>query len=439
MIKVGLPTVLVYGFDRLGEFNLVSTLYKEEGLQESVIFYGYESLNDFQLHFATHRPDVIVTIGGSRQDWSQLMDLANHRCIASKWCHYTSKPSAEKLANDSVTYATYWACGSFDRVFNVPDEPYFTVFTGAYKTGDRIWRTYEGVKNQTYPNWEWVVIDDSPEDHTETWQILQQIAKTDYRVRPYRMNPISGGNIGEVKNRACSMANGNWLIELDHDDYLLPELMETSVDAIKTYPDAGFLYTDVAEPYEDGEMRAYTQTIGPKEHWYANPNNTFVWSYGGHEWVDWNGTSYICHRYPEINPKTIRFNIGMPNHARIWKKEVYDRIGKHNRFISVTDDLELIIRTFLHTRMVHIKQMLYLQYNNRNSTVDNNVIDINRKARIIRDFYDEAIHNRIIELGGIDWEWDESLGQSGLFQGDCSRLKYFEEERYLNYTYEKTS
>lgn len=440
MIKVGLPTALIYGWDRLGEVRLRSTVYHEERLQENVILYSYSSLLSFEGDFAIHRPDLIITIGGSREDHPELISRLGERYVTTKWCHYSSVPSDEDLANDIVTYATQWSCNSLQNVFGNSEFPYFTVFTGAYRTGERLYRTYEGIKNQTYPNWEWVVVDDSPEGDTEAWEILQEIARNDYRVRPYRITPVSGGNIGEVKNRACSMANGNWLIELDHDDYILPTLMEDATKAMKEYPDGGFIYTDVAEPYEDGEMRKYTNTIGDESVWYANPHNTFVWSYGGHEWVQWNGKDYLCHRYPAINPKTIRFNIGMPNHARIWRKDVYEKVSKHNRFISVADDYELIVRTFLETKFIHIRKLLYLQYNNRNSTVDWNSIDINRKARLIRDFYNKRIHERIEELGQEDWDWNDETQSSSIFQFQRNNLKYYTEESKLNYTYnEKAS
>ena len=54
---------------------------------------------------------------------------------------------------------------------------------------------------QTYQNWEWVVVDDSPEDHTLTWQMLNHIASLDDRVKIYRIQPNSGGNVGEAKHR----------------------------------------------------------------------------------------------------------------------------------------------------------------------------------------------------------------------------------------------
>lgn len=434
-MKTSLPKALIIGHHLTDTFEVYSTVYIEENLSEKVII--KPTTEDKLIEdFCSFKPDLIITIGESRDSFKLVEQYSKSLYVSTKWCHYFTEPTDENLANDVAKWATEWACKATNQVFNNQHLPYFSVFTPTYMTGDRLLRTYESVKNQTYPHWEWIVIDDSPSNHTETWDILMSIASQDHRVKPYKIYPVTGGNVGEAKNRACSMANGNWLIELDHDDYLLPDLMVKCFEAINEFPDAGFLYTDVAEVYEDGQMRAYTSTIGQKEDWYANPNNTFVWAYGGHEWIDWNGTSYICHRYPEINPKTIRFNIGMPNHARVWKKEVYDKIGKHNRFISVTDDFELIIRTFLNTRMVHIKQMLYLQYNNRNSTVDNNSIDINRKARLIKDFYDFQIHERIIELGGIDWDWNEEEGRSSKFQNDSENLKYFKEENYLNYIYE---
>ena len=84
----------------------------------------------------------------------------------------------------------------------------------------------------------------------------------------------------------------------------------------------------------------------------------------------------------------------------------------------------------------HGKKVLYLQYNNKNSTVDNNSTDINRRARLIRDHYDLAIHNRIIELGFKDWNWDEELGHSQKFQNRAPIRMFHNDEQVMNYIYE---
>ena len=77
--------------------------------------------------------------------------------------------------------------------------------------------------------------------------------------------------------------------------------------------------------------------------------------------------------------------------------------------------------------------MLYLQFNNHNSTVDNNATDINRRARLIKDHYDRQIHDRIAELGRVDTCWVEELGMAGRLQNDRTGVVYGKEEQILNY------
>jgi hypothetical protein len=186
--------------------------------------------------------------------------------------------------------------------------------------------------------------------------------------------------------------------------------------------------------YDDGEPKYYDHDW--TGNWYARNDNYFDFGYAGHTWVNVDGKQVLAHHYPDINPLSIRFNITMPNHARMWERNLYHQIGGHNKTMPVADDLEILIRTFLNTRMIHIKKVLYFQYNNRNSTVDNNAQDINRRARLIRDYYDLAIHNRIIDLGFHDWNWSEEDEHSQKFQNRVPIRKYFEEEQVMNYIYE---
>jgi hypothetical protein len=126
----------------------------------------------------------------------------------------------------------------------------------------------------------------------------------------------------------------------------------------------------------------------------------------------------------------------MPNHVRMWERNLYHKIGGHNKNTPVADDLEILIRTFLNTRMIHVKKVLYLQYSSRNTTTDNNAQDINRRARLIRDYYDLAIHERISELGFFDWNWIEEQGHSQKFQNSIAIRKFYDEEQKMNYVYE---
>lgn len=440
MIKTKLPTGLVYGLDRKGTFQLTSDVYHEEWLHEKVVVYSYDDPENFIEHFNRHQPDVILTAGEFTERFKKALDNElpqNETLIRGRWFVYNELPANETMvANDIVCKSVFTTCDLPYKIYDNDENPFFSCFTGLYKTGrERIYRAYEGLKNQTYPNWEWVAIDDSPAGDNETWDVIQEIAKKDHRVKPYRITPNSGGNVGEVKHRAAQLCNGEWLFELDHDDTPMPTLFEESAKAAKRFPDAGFIYTDVCEMWEDGEWKYYG-TIAPNREWYHHPENRFNWGYAGHEFVTVDGVEYLSHLYCEINPKTIRFNIGMPNHARIWRKDVYSKVGGHSRNMPVADDLELIIKTFLETRMIHVRKMLYLQYNNRNSTVGSNSVDINRRARLIKDHYDLRIHNRIRELGKFDHEWIPEKGHSNKLQNDSQNLMFGADEQILNYIYE---
>lgn len=412
------PSAIVYGWHQLGDFVLTSEIYWEEGLYDEVYVYSLPHPENVSEDYTRYNPDLIISFG----DVVNLPDIF----LQNFHIHY------DDLLDD-VVLANVIVC---QTVFRHTDyqRPDFSIFTPTYKTGDRILRTYAGLSQQTYNNWEWVVVDDSPDD--ETWEILRDIANKDYRVKLHRIYPLSGGNIGLAKHRAGMLCDGNWIIELDHDDTLANTALEVCKRAIEKYPDSGFIYSNCCERYDDGEMKYYDHDW--TGNWYAREDNHFDFGYAGHTWEEVDGKMLLAHHYPDINPLSIRFNISMPNHLRAWKREVYNKIGGHNKETPVADDLEIIIRTFLHTKFIHIKKVLYLQFNNRNSTVDNNSIDINRRARLIRDRYDKRIHERILELGFQDWNWDEEKQESAQkYQNHRGPRRFFEDEQVMNNIYEE--
>jgi glycosyltransferase involved in cell wall biosynthesis len=415
-MKTKKPSAIVYGWRELGTFTLTSDVYYEENLLDEVVVYSLPYTDDISKDFSVYKPDVIM---GCDDRVS-----SNNKIISNRIIRYLSFPPDNVLANDIVCQSTFKNCQNI--------KPKFSIFTPTYNTGERIYRTYESLKKQTLDDWEWVIVDDSPNDNT--WNILQEISKNDYRVKVHRIYPLSEGNIGLVKHRVTSLCSGEWLVELDHDDTLISTCLQELHNTSLGYPNAGFMYSDVCELYDDGEMKTYDHDYSGN--WYARPDNYFDFGYAGHSYVVADDKTYINHHYPDINPLTIRFNISMPNHVRVWKKEVYDKIGGHNINTPIADDYELIVRTFLNTEMVHVKKMLYLQWNNRNSAVDNNSVDINRRSRLIRDHYDFQIHQRILELGKHDWNWDDSVGHSQKFQNRVFTKKYYQEEEILNKIYE---
>jgi glycosyltransferase involved in cell wall biosynthesis len=415
-MKTKKPSAIVYNWTEKGDITLISDVYFQEGLFDEVLIYSIPYTGNIIEDYNKYKPELIVFFGRDN------VEIETH--LRKIFLKYDKLIPDNVLANDIVCQSVFNSCKFF--------RPRFSMFTSAYQTGPRILRTYESLKNQTMTNWEWVVLDDSPDELT--WELLKEISSKDYRVKIHKIFPSTGGNIGLAKHRAAMLCEGDWLIELDHDDALISTCLETCNEAILKYPDGKFLYTNCCELYDDGEMKHFDHDW--TGNYYARHDNFFDFGYAGHSWEFVDGKNYLTHHYPSVNPLTIRYNISMPNHARMWEREFYHQIGGHNKKMPVADDLEIIIRSFLNTRFIHVKRLLYLQYNNRNSTVDNNAQDINRRARLIRDHYDLAIHNRILELGFHDWNWDEEKGHSQKFQNNTPIRKYYEEEQVMNYIYE---
>ena len=278
------------------------------------------------------------------------------------------------------------------------DPPLVTVFTATYKTGEKIYRPFRSLRDQTYTNWEWIIVDDS-DDRGETFKMFSHLTKKDHRVQVFKPWEHSG-IIGKVKNWACSLGRGQILVELDHDDELTDNALDDVVKGFKQFPEAGFLYTDCAEVFGDGTNFTY------REGW--------AWGYGSYTDVEYRGKVYKSGCAGNINAKTIRHIISTPNHIRAWKKSFYESIGGHNKALHVADDYEIMVRSFLKTRMVRVPKLCYIQHVGHTTQRVRNK-DIQRHVRSIRVHYDRMIHDRFLELGCDDFIWDEKKGES-----DCS-------------------
>jgi len=396
----GLPKVLLVGDQDKTE--IFSNNHHHESNKLNAV--SIEDDKDINLHLSRFNPDSIISFGETFQNYTDMINLPVD--FRKRWIHLQNKSEdTGELAYNSAMY----------YILNKQPEPLVSFFTPIYNTGDVIKRTYEGVKNQTYQNWEWVIVNDS--DDYRTYNIVKSLQEKDARIKLYDFREKSGGFIGEVKYRAASLCNGKYLMELDHDDFLLPEAAQYMIEAFQKYPDAKFVYSDCSEVDKDNNSLTYP--------------DGFAFGYGSYHEEIWNDRIYKVCNSLNINPKTIRHIVGVPNHFRAWEKEFYHKIGGHNRRLSIADDYELIIRTFLNTRMVRIPKLLYLQFYHESNTQNETRGDIQRRVRSIGSFYNQQIKQRFEELGFMDWAYDGNPLNPLLTES-----KFGVEENPVNYTYE---
>jgi glycosyltransferase involved in cell wall biosynthesis len=332
--------------------------------------------------FFNKKPAVVVTIG--IDDYSLLSSL--HFNIRKRWLHFNS------VGDINPNFITScFATAITEHPYEV-DNPLLSVITSSYKSQDRILRPYRSLKNQTYTNWEWIIIDDT--EGEDNWENLKRLVDNDIRVKLVKMSRHSG-YIGEMKCMASGLATGKWIIELDHDDDITPNLFEWILKASKEHPDCGFIYSDFIElfehnqdPFSYGEM--------------------FAFGFGGYFKQRYQGNWQNVCQTQGINPKTIRHIVGVPNHVRCWRSDVYRKVGGFNSELPVADDYELILKTFYETKFLRIADVGYIQYRNvggNNFTFIRNGL-IQDIVRILSSKHEHKIHERLLELGVDDvYDW----------------------------------
>jgi len=403
--KPRVPKVLYIGEDKP---QLKSTKYADYE-DDSLIVRHIENDDNIDNDIVTFKPDSIISISQDYfNDYKNLCEKPIY--IRNKWINLDEYESntgeiAYNCAMHSILKADYDTTVSF--------------FTPIYNTREKLWKTYESVKNQTYPNWEWVIVNDSS-DNGKTLKIALEIASKDFRVKVYDFREKSGGIIGESKYRAATLTKGRWLAELDHDDYLMPNCARYIIEASVRFPDAGFIYTDSVELDEWDNSMTYP--------------DGFCFGYGKYRKEYHYDKLWDVVDSANINPKTIRHIVGVPNHIRVWRRDVYFGVGGHNRDLAIADDYELIVRTFLKTKFVKIPKLGYLQYiyhnaNGRN-THDLSRADIQRRVRSIMYFYNDAINERFKQLGVVDYAYAENKHNPLDVES-----RFGKEENYVNYIY----
>jgi FkbM family methyltransferase len=313
------------------------------------------TFEEFSELWQKKQPYAIYTYG----NYSQWNYLSHIFIIRKKWVHLSTLP--EKL---DISHCVFSGVLGHHNDSNFP---LISVITSTFHSKEKILRPWNSLKSQTYTNWEWVVWDDSKDNLT--YGDLLQMKKKDLRMRVYKA-PEPSGSIGEMKRLAAGVSYGAFIVELDHDDELHPELFQWIIDASKKYKEADFFYCNTAELFE-GTLKSHVY----REFFaYGYGSNINVWSEKYNQWITQidNGPQ---------NPVTLRHLVGLPNHVRAWRTSFYDKIGKHNPRLAVSDDYDLLIRSYIHGKWCHIRKCGYYQYRNadgnftfiRNSLIQHNI------------------------------------------------------------------
>ena len=177
----------------------------------------------------------------------------------------------------------------------------------------------ESILNQTFRDFDFIVIDDGSTDGTA--DILARYQQMDNRIRVYHQE---NKGITASRNRGCQLAKGEYIAVMDADDVSLPERLARQVEYLNAHPEVGVLG-------------------------------------GCMEMINENGVPQNKVRTP-TTPGMIRwsllFGCCMVHSSVMMRRDVVERLGFYNPEITLAEDYDLWGRASEITKLANLPEFL---------------------------------------------------------------------------------
>ncbi len=198
--------------------------------------------------------------------------------------------------------------------------PLISIVTPVYNTDPRwLRKAMDSVIAQIYPNWELCLANDaSTKEHVKT--ILDDYAAKDPRIRVTHLSSNQG--IAGASTEALSLATGEFVGLLDHDDELAPESLFEVVSRLQDEPFLDFLFSDEDKIASNGHL------VDP----FFKPG--------------WNPSLLLSMNYIA--------------HFSVFRKKLLLEVGGFRGGFDGSQDYDLILRVTERTSQIaHIPKVLY--------------------------------------------------------------------------------
>ena len=242
-------------------------------------------------------------------------------------------------------------------------EPKISIVVPVYNTPEKFFdELVKSLENQTYSNWELCLADGSP----EPLKFIEKYLKKDKRIK-YKIIGENKGISGNT-NEAITLATGDFIGLLDHDDLLPAFSFYEIVKAINKNPNVEFIYSD-EDKLENKKGPRYGVFFKPDFSQYTL-----------------NSANYICH-------------------FSVFKKELMDRLEGFRNEYDGSQDFDIVARASeLTNNIIHIPKVLYHWRAHKNSTAQNSdskpyAFEVGKK--VIKDHVKRSLDTQVEVTDGL--------------------------------------
>lgn len=207
------------------------------------------------------------------------------------------------------------------------NNPKVSVIIPTYNREKMVQRAIRSVRNQTYKDFELIVVDDGSTDNTEF--VIKRLQEQDDRIRFIKHEKNKGP--AAARNTGIKTARGEYIAFQDSDNEWLPKKLEKQMEMLEaTPPEVGVNYT------------AFWKIRGNKKFYIPSPNTPYK---------DKDG-------YISDTILTGPARVNTP--CTIVKKQVFEKVGMFDENIHISEEWELSIRISKHFRFQFIDEPLVI-------------------------------------------------------------------------------
>lgn len=201
-------------------------------------------------------------------------------------------------------------------------QPVISIVMATYNTQPLFLRAcIESVIAQSYPHWQLCIADDCSTD-ADVIAIIEEYALQDARI--CWIKRTKNGHIARATNSAISLANGEYVGFLDHDDCLAEHALWFVAHAINQQPDVKIIYSDEDKIDESGQR------------------------FEPHFKTDWNRDLFYSHNYI--------------SHFTVIEAQTLAKAGGCRGQVNGSQDYDLLLRCVAivgNKQIAHIPYILY--------------------------------------------------------------------------------
>ena len=127
-----------------------------------------------------------------------------------------------------------------------------SIVTASYNYQDYIKETIQSVLDQTYSDWELIIVDDCSNDNSV--DVIKSFS--DDRIKLF----INEKNLGlaQTVKRGVECATGDWIVFLESDDLITSDNIEKKVEIVKKYSDLNLIFNDCEFFGDENKVRDFS-------------------------------------------------------------------------------------------------------------------------------------------------------------------------------------